>query len=55
MTVRRVCLDFHVVMEVDVPDDMSECEIADTACDLFYSLDYMSQACALEYDGYLID
>lgn len=55
MTMRKVCLDYHIVVDVDVPDDMEEEQIADAA---YNAVQNMSDECIvaeLIYDGYLID
>lgn len=55
MTMRRVCLDYHLVVEVDVPDDMEEGRIADVACDKALDMSDEDFRWELEYDGYLVD
>ena len=55
MTMRRVCLDYHIVVEVDVPDDMPEDEIADIACDKVLEMSDGDIVAELQYDGYLVD
>lgn len=55
MTMRRVCLDYHLVVEVDVPDDMEESTIADVAYDKALEMSDEDFRWELEYDGYLVD
>lgn len=55
MTMRRVCLDYHIVVEVDVPDDMEEGRIADIACDKALDMSDEDFRWELEYDGYMVD
>lgn len=55
MTMRRVCLDYHIVVEVDVPDDMEESAIADVAYDKALEMSDEDFRWELEYDGYLVD
>ena len=55
MTMRRVCLDYHIVVEVDVPDDMEEGAIADLACDKVLEMSDGDIVAELQYDGYLVD
>ena len=55
MAMRRVCLDYHLVVEVDVPDDMEESAIADVACDKALEMSDEDFRWELEYDGYLVD
>ena len=55
MTMRKVCLDYHIVVDIDVPDDMEDEQIADAA---YNAVQNMSDECIvaeLIYDGYLID
>lgn len=55
MTMRRVCLDYHLVVEVDVPDDMEDGEIADIAYNKVLEMSDSDIVAELEYDGYLVD
>lgn len=55
MTTRRVCLDYHIVMEVDVPDGMEDGEIADIAYNKVLEMSDGDIVAELEYDGYLVD
>lgn len=55
MTMRRVCLDYHLVVEVDVPDDMEESAIADVAYNKVLEMSDGDIVAELEYDGYLVD
>lgn len=55
MTVRRVCLDYHIVLEVDAPDGMENSAIADLACDRVLGMTDTEIVGELQYDGYLID
>lgn len=52
---RRVCLDYHIVVEIDAPEGMEGGAIADLACDKASAMsdaDFLSE---LTYDGYLVD
>lgn len=56
MTVRRVRLDFHVVVELDVSDDVKDGVIAHAAYREFTTGRELTLAeMGLEYDGYTID
>ena len=55
MTMRKVCLDYHIVVDVDVPDDMEDEQIADAAYNAIQNMSYEDIVGELIYDGYLID
>ena len=55
MTTRRVCLDYHIVIEVDVPDGMEDGAIADIAYDKVMGMSDGDIVGELQYDGYLVD
>ena len=55
MTTRRVCLDYHIVIEVDVPDGMEDDAVADIAYDKVMGMSDGDIVGELQYDGYLVD
>ena len=55
MTTRRVCLDYHIVVEVDVPDGTEDGEIADIAYNKVLEMSDGDIVAELQYDGYLVD